>query len=141
LRTPLNTAVIAFVLAGLVLCLLTPFALLRTKTALLLTVSLLFPGFVFLGSLVHIPLRTVGLCVFLGDVSYPLYLLHHLLIDTFDVPAVLARAQLHPLLAVAAVAIGSLVLAQIVLVFYDVPVRRILTQSYKRRTTPRLVIS
>lgn len=76
---------------------------------------------------------TTGICKFLGDISYPLYMVHYLFIYlyyawvkneglTFD----------QSLLGAAAVVVGSIVLAYLCLKLYDEPVRKYLTRRFLR---------
>ncbi|WP_282635752.1 acyltransferase family protein [Sphingobacterium thalpophilum] len=80
---------------------------------------------------------TNWLCKFLGDISYPLYMVHYPFIYVYY--AWVKNEQLtfeQSLPGAAAVVFGSIVLAYGCLRYYDIPVRKYLTQrflTYKRK--------
>jgi peptidoglycan/LPS O-acetylase OafA/YrhL len=100
----------------------------------LLIVAVLFPALVYLGASCIVPRKITGFCAFLGDMSYPLYILHvPLMLPNFD-PGSLRWLKHHPgvwpyilpvyivFLVVACWWIGHSV---------DLPVRRRLTTAFK----------
>ena len=74
---------------------------------------------------------TTWICKFLGDISYPLYMVHYPFIYLYY--AWVKNNNLtfrESLPGAAAVVIGSIILAYICLKFYDVPVRRYLAKRF-----------
>ncbi len=81
---------------------------------------------------------TTGLCKFLGDISYPLYMVHYPFIYLYYAWVKnhnLSFAQSLP--GAAALVAGSIALAYICLKFYDVPVRRWLTERFLKPKSER----
>lgn len=67
-----------------------------TGTFQLFVVVLLFPALVYLGATCILPQKINGFCAFLGDMSYPLYILHlPLMLPNFD-PGSLRWLKYHP---------------------------------------------
>ncbi|MDR2816857.1 MAG: acyltransferase [Proteiniphilum sp.] len=89
----------------------------------------LFPFLVYLGaSGKNTDKYTTRICKFLGDISYPLYMVHYPFIYLYY--AWVKNENLtfqESLPGAAAVVIGSIILAYICLKFYDIPVRKYLT--------------
>ena len=90
---------------------------------------LLFPILVYLGaSGKNTDKYTTRLCNFLGDISYPLYMVHYPFIYLYY--AWVKNENLtfqQSLPGAAGVVIGSIVLAYLCLKLYDIPVRKYLT--------------
>ncbi|MCC8036080.1 MAG: acyltransferase [Rikenellaceae bacterium] len=77
---------------------------------------------------------TSGLCKFLGDISYPLYIVHYPFI--YWCYAWVKNGNLtfaRSLPGAAALVVGCVVLAYVALKFYDEPLRRYLTGRFLRR--------
>ncbi|MDR0939334.1 MAG: acyltransferase [Mediterranea sp.] len=95
-----------------------------------LCVIVLFPLIVFLGASGQTTDRTTTrVCRFLGDISYPLYMVHYPFIYLYY--AWVKNEQLtfaQSLPGAAALVAGSVLLAWLCLKLYDVPVRRWLTK-------------
>ena len=92
----------------------------------------LFPLLVFLGASGKITDRiTTRICRFLGDISYPLYMVHYPFIYLYY--AWVKNRQLtftESLPGAAALVVGSVILAWLCLKFYDEPVRRLLVKRF-----------
>lgn len=101
-----------------------------------LCVLVVFPALVWLGASGEASGRTTsGICNFLGELSYPVYIVHYPLMYLFyawvwgqEVPWSEARP-----VAVGVVAV-SVLLAWAALRLYDLPVRRLLSEKLLRRT-------
>lgn len=100
-----------------------------------LCVIAFFPLLVYLGASGKCTDRyTTRICKFLGDISYPLYMVHYPFIYLYFAWVKnngLIFEQSLP--GAAAVVAGSIALAYICLKFYDVPVRRYLTNRFLKR--------
>ena len=92
----------------------------------------LFPLLVFLGASGKTTDRiTTRICRFLGDISYPLYMVHYPFIYLYY--AWVKNRQLtftESLPGAAALVVGSVILAWLCLKFYDEPVRRFLVKRF-----------
>ena len=97
----------------------------------------LFPVIVYLGASGKTTDRlTTRLCKFLGDISYPLYMVHYPFIYLYY--AWVKNENLtfvQSLPGAAALVVGSVVLAYLCLKLYDEPVRRFLTKRFLRART------
>lgn len=97
-----------------------------------IVVILLFPLLVAIGAGSRATGAALGACAFLGDISYPLYVVHYPLLWLFlgyletEKPGPLLLSALVPALLVALVA-----LSYGVLLAFDVPVRRYLTERWR----------
>ncbi len=103
-------------------------------------VALVFPVLVWLGaSGCTTDVVSTGLCRFLGDISYPLYVIHYPLMYYFyDWMARSGRTTWESTqLQTVAVVAGSLLLGYVVLRCYDLPVRRYLTAKLKKKDSRR----
>ena len=98
---------------------------------------LFFPLIVYLGaSGISTNKFTTKICKFLGDISYPLYMVHYPFIYLYY--AWVKNNNLtfqESLPGAAALVIGSIVLAYICLKFYDIPVRKYLTNRFLKKKT------
>lgn len=99
-------------------------------------VLVLFPLLVWLGASGRATDRkTSGICKFLGDISYPVYVIHYPFMYLFY--AWLWRGDAIPFAEAWPVAaglfVGSILLAWVVLKVYDEPVRRWLTRRFLQR--------
>lgn len=94
--------------------------------------AVFFPLLVYLGaSGKSTDKYTTRICKFLGDISYPLYMVHYPFIYLYF--AWVKNENLtfeESLPGAAGVVIGSIVLAYICLKFYDVPIRKYLTNRF-----------
>lgn len=94
-----------------------------------------FPLLVYLGaSGKNIDKYTTRICKFLGDISYPLYMVHYPFIYLYF--AWVKNEDLtfqESLPGAAGVLVGSIILAYICLKLYDIPVRRYLTNRFLKR--------
>lgn len=100
----------------------------------LLAIGVLFPGLVYIGACVHLPPKWTGVCAFLGEASYPLYLIH---IPFFSVlysrtfkHLISGYALAGPVAVVGSVA-GLLVISSWLGRHVDAPARSFLTHKYK----------
>lgn len=98
-----------------------------------LTVALFFPAVVWLGANGSVTGKwSSGICKFLGDISFPVYIIHYPLMYLFY--AWLKDEQLHTLADTwhmsTAVVVASILLAWVALKVYDEPARRWLTHRF-----------
>jgi peptidoglycan/LPS O-acetylase OafA/YrhL len=109
---------------------------LRSAAWELTMVAIVFPALVFIGAHISLASHWTSLCAFLGNVSYPLYILHGPLLWPLLQPGPGAFALTH---ATAAMAIMVAYVALLVFIarfaatFYDEPLRKRLTFAYQRR--------
>ena len=100
--------------------------------------ALAFPLLVYLGASGKTTDRTTArICKFMGDISYPLYMVHYPFIYLYYAwvkNGNLTFAQSLP--GAAALVIGSVLLAYLCLKLYDEPVRRFLTKHLLRTQKP-----
>lgn len=98
-------------------------------------VVLVFPLMVYLGaSGTTAGKMTTKLCTFLGDISYPLYMVHYPFIYLYY--AWVKNNELtfqESLPGALAVVLGSIALAYLCLRLYDIPVRRYLTKCFMQK--------
>ncbi len=98
--------------------------------------ALFFPLIVYLGASGRVSDKyTQKLCKFLGDISYPLYIVHYPFIYLYI--AWVSNNGLtfeQSLPGAAAVVVGSIVLAYICLKCYDIPVRKFLAKKFLHKT-------
>ena len=101
----------------------------------LLLVAFLFPVLVYAGARCTLPHAANRVCAFLGDMSYPLYMLHApLMLPAYAAHAPAAAFVHHPWLrpyVTVAYIFFLVVLAWWLGRFYDLPIRRRLTAAYK----------
>jgi peptidoglycan/LPS O-acetylase OafA/YrhL len=107
---------------ALICILLSSFAARASIVFSLLTIAVLFPLLVYLGALTAIPESWKGVCVFLGNISYPVYLLQGIFL--------FAVATQHLKLFIACLVAALIVTAQLSVKFYDAPLRKRLTKYY-----------
>jgi peptidoglycan/LPS O-acetylase OafA/YrhL len=110
----------------------------------LLVVAVLFPALVYLGASCVVPRKITGFCAFLGDMSYPLYILHlPLMLPNLD-PGSLRWLKYHqsvwpyilPVYMVFLVAVSWWIGHSV-----DLPVRRRLTTAFKSFLASRTALS
>lgn len=97
-------------------------------------VVMIFPGLVYLGASEKITNKlTIRLCKFLGDISYPLYMVHYSFIYLYYAWVKNKNLSFEQSLPGAiALVIGSVLLAYGCLKLYDEPVRKFLTNRLLR---------
>ncbi|WP_242921391.1 acyltransferase family protein [Pontibacter liquoris] len=98
-----------------------------------LVVLLYFPLLVALGAGASLSPGLKKLCVFSGSISYPLYMTHYAVIWMFGNYFTNSKPGTNELTLI--VAIGTLLLvsiAYVVMVVYDIPVRRYLSRKWRR---------
>jgi len=102
-----------------------------------LSVILMFPLIVYVGASGEITGKFASkLCRFLGDISYPVYIIHYPLVYTFM--AWIAKNQIskisEALPAILLVLFSSILLAWLSFKLYDVPVRKWLTNRFLKKS-------
>jgi peptidoglycan/LPS O-acetylase OafA/YrhL len=105
----------------------------RSSAAQLAVVALLFPGLIYLGACIHLSSRWDKVSFFLGEMSYPLYLLHiplFLPLYGHAFQHLLARHPGWKHFALPIVLAVFVMIAWWVARYYDRPVRRLLTGRY-----------
>lgn len=136
---------VACVVLGVSLCMMLSLSLPWNVAVLyeLLFVLLLSPALVYAGSLVSVPRSLVRLSVFLGEVSYPIYMLHLCFSFGKDNAAfrnfVLAHPHLGLLAYVSSVA-GIVVISDLAVRFFDAPVRQRLASALRQRTSAQQAV-
>ena len=100
-------------------------------------ILLVFPLLVWMGaSGVTTDRKSTAICRFLGDISFPLYIVHYPLMYLFYSWLIKTSkftfAETWPVAIV--VYVGSVVLAWLCLKFYDIPVRRKLVSRFLRKS-------
>ncbi|AFL88561.1 putative acyltransferase [Terriglobus roseus DSM 18391] len=125
------------IIIALLLILQSPHPVLRTKLFQLLAISSLLPATVYLGSRCHVSKRLAPVCAFLGDISFPLYLIHAPIMVLFDLPAVkallLRLPSLQPLVVPSVLLIAGTI-SYFVMTYYDLPVRAFLRRQQSLRS-------
>ncbi len=99
----------------------------------LLMVVLVFPVLVMLGSGVAVKGRIAQLCSILGNLSYPLYMTHYWMIWILGSYAATDPGQRNLYLFAGAIFVATIILAWIVLKFFDEPLRKWLTMKMKTK--------
>src|SRR5262249_40058207 len=97
-----------------------------------LSIILLFPLVVYLGASGKIKGQTfLSLCRFLGNISYPLYIIHYPFIYIFSAWVVNNNISLSAAWPVGlATLVAVVTLAYIIVKFYDLPVRKWLAAKF-----------
>lgn len=100
-----------------------------------LSIIILFPLIVYVGASGSIQGKTAGLaCRFLGDISYPLYIIHYPLIYVFTAWALDNKVPMKDAWAEGLlVLLASVAIAYASLKWYDIPVRKWLMKRYVQR--------
>ena len=144
LHRSLSTALAAFSVIAAALLLTVSISGERGSWYDLAAISLGFPLIVYLGACAQVPLKWTGICVFLGDFSYPLYALHYPL--TFPLRALyFLRANLGwPVqLLCFATSLALIPATWWIGRVYDAPIRRYLTRKtlgLHTRSAPRMAV-
>jgi peptidoglycan/LPS O-acetylase OafA/YrhL len=115
---------------ALIFILMSSFAAWASIVFSLLTIAVLFPPLVYLGALTAIPESWKGVCVFLGNISYPVYVLQGIFLFGFYKAHVTLAATQHIKLFIACLIAAQIVTAQLSVKFYDAPLRKRLTKYY-----------
>jgi peptidoglycan/LPS O-acetylase OafA/YrhL len=119
---------------GLIFLLESPFASMRNNPVYLLCIAFFFPLLTCVGASANPPIAWTKLCTLLGDLSYPLYLIHIPFLEFANSRLFLhLNSKAHFALSVGAMllaVITSLLLARI----FDTPIRRYLTNLYRNAT-------
>ncbi len=130
--------VITFVLIGI---LSSPFPWMRTEGFRLFAISLCFPAMVYYGALARFPHSFTRLATALGELSYPLYLLHMPFVSLLRARRLVKFTTTHAALvhgaALCAIAIFAFLSWQIG-EHVDLPIRRALTRLYNSYKQSRL---
>lgn len=102
------------------------------------SVIVLFPLIVYMGASGEVKGRfATKLCRFLGDISYPIYIIHYPLMYLFMAWVSKSRVSLVASLPMALLYfVLSIVLAYVLFKIYDVPVRKWLTKKTMNRSQP-----
>ena len=118
---------------ALIFLLTAPIRALQTSGFQIFTIVLLFPAVVYVGSLITTPSSWTRLCVFLGNISYPVYLLQGVLFNLLYKPRIMDFAKLHPHAVFASFLVLLTLLSHFTFTLYDAPVRSRLTHWYNAR--------
>jgi peptidoglycan/LPS O-acetylase OafA/YrhL len=124
--------VIASLLAGAFVC---PVGIIPVWIFESLLVIILFPALVVWGSRCKLPAKGTGICLFFGQISYPLYILHYPFMRLFSFVA-RRFSESHLLMdtVICAEIACQISFAFIAMKLFDEPVRKWLTQKYLSRT-------
>ncbi|HFK5535098.1 TPA: acyltransferase family protein [Elizabethkingia anophelis] len=97
-----------------------------------IVIIFIFPLILFLGASGNIQGKiATKVCNFLGDISYPLYITHFPVLYVYYAWVVNNKVTLDQALPVGiGILISSIVVAWLLLKYYDIPVRKWLTQKY-----------
>ncbi len=120
----------------LLILLLAPFSFQHNRTFPLLTIFAFFPALIYVSACCRLPHSWSAVCAFLGDASYPVYLLHAHVLVLLGTPLALHLATHHPGVTpffVPVVVVLTGLLSYPLLKLYDTPMRSFLTRSYNTR--------
>jgi peptidoglycan/LPS O-acetylase OafA/YrhL len=127
---------------ALITILNSPFSWMRKEGFHLFAISVCFPAIVYCGAVARLPRSFARLATALGELSYPLYLLHAPLVSLLKARHIIQFAAAHAVLA------HCIVLCLILILVFvswrigesvDLPIRRALTRrynAYKQKRTP-----
>lgn len=119
-----------------ILLLRVPLTWMTTNEFQILTIALFFPLLVFAGAHCRLPHKLDGICALLGEISYPIYLLHTPFLRILDSRHGALFAANHPgmVVVVFPVAVAILVVFSFCAArFYETPVRRWLSGRKEAR--------
>lgn len=107
-----------------------------------LTVILIFPIIIYLGAIGEVKGKTTQkLCTFLGDISYPVYIIHYPIAYVFYAWVVKNNVPLEKGFFVGLLAMAFATgLSYVALKFYDEPVRRWLAKKFMKPGGPRKAV-
>jgi peptidoglycan/LPS O-acetylase OafA/YrhL len=110
-----------------------PFAPMQTGVFQFLAAALVFPLVVYLGSLVEPPATSVRACIILGELSYPVYLLHDPILSLLYMPTIatlISRSLPSKLLTVLLTLVIASAISYFVGTRLDAPLRKFLSRWY-----------
>jgi peptidoglycan/LPS O-acetylase OafA/YrhL len=131
---PVAALAVVFLLGGM---LLTRGKIVEQHATQLVFVAVVSPLVVYLGSLVKIPVAAEPFCSFLGDFSYPLYILHQPFLLIWGGHTAHRLSTAHPVGTQLSIPVFCFAVAAItwcVGAFYDTPIRARLVSLRFRRT-------
>jgi peptidoglycan/LPS O-acetylase OafA/YrhL len=131
---PVAALAVVFLLGGM---LLTRGKIVEQHATQLVFVAVVSPLVVYLGSLVKIPVAAEPFCSFLGDFSYPLYILHQPFLLIWGGHTAHRLSTAHPVGTQLSIPVFCFAVAAItwcVGAFYDTPIRARLVSQLFRRT-------
>ena len=125
-----------FVTLGLLVVIGPSFRIFQQPRWQLAVITLAFPAFVYFGARSNVPRALITPCAILGDLSYPIYVLHAPLVLPFGGSQTQVLLQSHGVSLQAFLILllaGVIVFAWLANRFYDLPVRSWLSGRYKTR--------
>jgi peptidoglycan/LPS O-acetylase OafA/YrhL len=126
----------AAIVLTLVFVLASPLPIMQTNTFRLLSIAILFPAITCLGASANPSPRWTSTCVVLGELSYPLYLIHFSIVQLANSRYLLHFSSgAHRVISVFLVLFATAA-AYLVAQKFDTPVRRFLTTAYSKATAP-----
>jgi peptidoglycan/LPS O-acetylase OafA/YrhL len=131
---PVAALAVVFLLGGM---LLTRGEIVEQHATQLFFVAIVSPLVVYLGSLVKLPVAAEPLCSFLGDFSYPLYILHQPFLLIWGGHTAHRLSAAHPVATQLSIPVFCFAVAAItwcVGAFYDTPIRARLVDLRFRRS-------
>ena len=131
---PVAALAVVFLLGGM---LLTRGKIVEQHATQLFFVAIVSPLVVYLGSLVKLPVAAEPLCSFLGDFSYPLYILHQPFLLIWGGHTAHRLSAAHPVATQLSIPVFCFAVAAItwcVGAFYDTPIRARLVDLRFRRS-------
>jgi peptidoglycan/LPS O-acetylase OafA/YrhL len=130
---PVAALAVVFLLGGM---LLTRGKIVEQHATQLFFVAIVSPLVVYLGSLVKLPVAAEPLCSFLGDFSYPLYILHQPFLLIWGGHTAHRLSAAHPVATQLSIPVFCFAVAAItwcVGAFYDTPIRaRLVSLRFRR---------
>ena len=123
LRAMLTAAIVVVVLA---VTLISPAAILRNEAVRFAEMIVVFPILIYVSASVRLPRSTDWSCAFLGDVSYPIYLLHlplMYLMGFVPVVRLVVGSPMHNVTALCAWILVTMVVGYCSLRIYETPAR------------------
>jgi peptidoglycan/LPS O-acetylase OafA/YrhL len=124
----------------MIFLLIGPLTAMRTRMFTLICVATVFPCIVYVGARCRLSAVWHRPCTFLGELSYPLYLLHVPCMALLSVPWVMQQTNRHPGMQSAEVPVVILIASAVSVLaskYYDVPVRKYLTRLYNAHLLKR----
>lgn len=102
-----------------------------------LTVAVFFPAIIYFGALTQLSTTWHKAAAFLGDISYPFYLLHYPVMYLLAIPG--AQEHLAPYRRIVAplLMLGTIAASWLAMRFYDAPIRKRLARYYNAHFTLR----
>lgn len=131
---PFAAAVIA---AALIAALESPLGFMQTNSFYLLCIAFIFPSLIWLGAGANPPSTTTKFCAALGDLSYPLYLIHIPLLEFANSRLFINRSSAFHLISSLGMMLLAILCSLLLAKKFDTPVRRILTDTYRKVSAPQ----